>query len=146
MAAVIGLTLPTAAGTLVVPAAAVAEIIMHPPRIEPLPGVEPWVEGYFRWRNCPVTLVSFERLAADRETPDFSRVCVLYPLPGRESFDYFALVMNGEPRSVEIPESVTAASLPAEISRFAAGAVTINDRTLVIPDFDAFKAAFYPDP
>lgn len=145
MATVPGLILPTTVATLVVPAATVAEILLHPPELHPLPGVEPWVLGYFRWRNCPVTLVSFDRLAADREISQFSRVCVLYPLPGRESFDYFALAMKGDPRSVEVPDSAAAESLPADVSpRFAAGAVKINDRILVIPDFDAFETAFYP--
>lgn len=146
MAVIPGLMVPTAAATLIVPAAAVAEIVSHPPEVKPLPGVEPWVEGYFRWRNYAVTLVSFERLAADREISQCSRVCVLYPLPGRQSFDYFALAMNGDPRGVEIPDSVVSDPIPAGISqRFAAGAVKINDRTLVIPDFEGFKTAFYPD-
>jgi hypothetical protein len=102
--------------------------------------------GYFHWRNYPVTLVSFERLAADKEIAEFSRVCIFYPLPGRESFDYFALVMSGDPRSLEVPDSVAADTLPADVSqRFVSGAVKINDHTLVIPDFDAFKAAFYPE-
>lgn len=146
MAAVTGVMVPTTVANLILPAASVAEIVRHPPEIEPLPGVEPWVMGYFLWRNYPVTLVSFERLAAGREISEFARACVLYPLPGRESFDYFALAMSGDPRSVEVPDSAAADTLPAEISqRFAAGAVNINDRTLVIPDFDALKTAFYPE-
>ena len=147
MTAVTSLMVPTTIAALVLPAATVAEIVPHPPELRPLPGVKPWVMGYFRWRNYPVTLVSFEHLAAGMEMTGFSRVCVMYPLPGRESFDYFALAMNGDPRSVEVTESAAAVALPAGISeRFAAGALSINDRTLVIPDFDALEKAFYPQP
>jgi chemotaxis signal transduction protein len=137
---------PTGIATLVVPSPAVAEIVSNPSDVKPLPAVESWVLGYFRWRNNPVTLVSFERLAADREMAQFNRVCVFYPLPVREPFDYFALGLSGEPRSLEIPDSARAVSIPPEVSnRFVAGAVAVDDRTLVIPDFDALKAAFYPD-
>lgn len=146
MAGVQAVIVPTGIAALVVPSATVAEIVSNPPDVKPLPAVEPWVTGYFRWRNYPVTLVSFERLAAGWETVRFHRVCVFYPLPGREPFDYFALGMSGEPRSLEIPDSAGAVSIPAPAaSRFAAGAVTLDDRTLVIPDFEAMKAAFYPD-
>lgn len=137
---------PTAAATLVVPAATVAEVVAKPANLRPLPAAEPWVAGYFRWRNRPVTLVSFDRIAAGRESPDFSRVCVFHPLPGRQSFDYFALIMKGEPRSVEITDSAAAAAAPPHLAaRFVSGAVQVDDRTLVIPDFAALKSAFYPD-
>jgi hypothetical protein len=119
-----GLVVPTEVAALIVPAAAVAEIIAHPSALKPLPATSPWVLGYFRWRNYPVTLVSFERLAADREMSGFSRVCVFYPLPGRDSAE--------------------ADVLPAQVSsQFTAGALRIGDHTYVIPDFDRLKAAFY---
>lgn len=137
---------PTGVAALVVPSASVAEVVVVPPDLKPLPAVESWVLGYFRWRNYPVTLVSFERLAANQEVAQYNRVCVFYPLPGREPFDYFAVGMCGEPRSLEIPDSAGAVSVPSGVpNRFVAGAVAVGDRTLVIPDFDALKAAFYPD-
>ena len=146
MAPIPGLRVPTAVATLVVPAVAVAEVVAKPPDLRPLPAVEPWVEGYFRWRNYPVTLVSFDRMAAGWESPDFSRVCIFHPLPGRHAFDYFALIMEGEPRSMEITESAGAGPLPLHLSeQFAAGTLQAVDQTLVIPDFGAMKAAFYPD-
>lgn len=146
MASIPGLIIPTAVATLLVPSAMVAEVVSRPRGIMPLPAVKPWVLGYFRWRNYPVTLVSFERLAADREHSGFTRACVFYPLPGRGSFEYFALTVSGDPRSVEIADSAAAGSVPGSIARrFAAGAVDINDRTLVIPDFTALESAFYPD-
>jgi chemotaxis signal transduction protein len=146
MAGVQSLMIPTGVATLVVPSATVAEVIAGSPGLKPLPGVEPWVLGYFRWRNYPVTLVSFERLAAGRDISSFYRLCVFFPLPGREAFDYFALGLTGEPRGLEITDSAGPGALPAGLSqRFAAGAITMDDRTLVIPDFDALKAAFYPD-
>lgn len=146
MASVPALAVPTAAATLVVPAATVAEVVARPADLRPLPGAEPWVLGYFRWRNRPVTLVSFDLIAAGRESPGFSRVCVFHPLPGRQPFDYFALTMKGEPRSIEITDSAGAGVPPAHLSgRFVSGAVQVDDRTLVIPDFGALKSAFYPD-
>lgn len=145
MASIPGLIVPTESATLVVPAATVAEVVAKPADLKPLPAAAPWVAGYFRWRNCPVTLVSFDRIAAGRESPDFSRVCVFHPLPGRPSFDYFAIIMKGEPRSVEISDAAGVGSPPAILSeRFVSGAVQVDGRTLIIPDFGALKAAFYP--
>lgn len=137
--------IPTDVATLVVPSATVAEIVSSSPPIKPLPAVESWVLGYFRWRNYPVTLVSFERLAAGGDRSTFHRLCVFYPLPGRQAHDYFALGMSGEPRTLEIDDSAGSVPLPEGVSPgFAAVAVAIGGRTLVIPDFEALKAAFYP--
>lgn len=137
---------PTEVATLLVPSVTVAEVVRRPADLKPLPAVEPWVAGYFRWRNYPVTLVSFERIAAGREIPDFSRACVFHPLPGRQPFDYFALTMKGEPRSLEITDSAGAGSLPEHLSEhFVSSTVQVDDRVLVVPDFGALKAAFYPD-
>jgi chemosensory pili system protein ChpC len=145
MVSVSGLVVPTQVGALVVPTATVAEVVSRP-ALKPLPSTARWVLGYFHWRNYPVTLVSFERLAADRKISEFSRVCVFYPLPGREPFDYFAFAISGEPRSLEISDSSEAGSLPAQVSpQFAAGALRIGDSTYVIPDFDRLKAAFYDE-
>jgi len=145
MAALPGLIIPTEAAALIVPAASVAEIILSPPEVKPLPASPPWVLGYIHWRNYPVTLVSFERLASDQEISGFSRICVLYPLPGREAYDYFAVVTNGEPRSLEITDAVASAPLPPRVSkRYAAGAITLDHQTLVIPGLEALKTAFYP--
>lgn len=144
MASISGLVVPTEVVALIVPAATVAEIVPLPSLLKPLPAMAPWVLGYFRWRNYPVTLVSFERLAADREISGFSRVCVFYPLVGREPFDYFAFVMKGEPRSLEIPDSAEVDVLPAQISpQYTIGALKIEGHTYVIPDFERLKVTFY---
>lgn len=146
MASIPGLLVPTEVAALVVPAVTVAEVVARPADLKPLPVVQPWVAGYFRWRKCPVTLVSFDRIAAGRESAEYSRVCIFHPLPGRQPFDYFALIMNGEPRSLEITDSAGAGDLPPQLSeRFVSGTLQAGDRTLVIPDFDALKSAFYPD-
>ena len=136
--------LPTEVATLVVPGATVAEVVARPTDLKPLPAVKPWVRGYFRWRNCPVTLVSFEMLAADRKVVEYSRACIFYPLPGQRPFEFFALTVNGEPRSLEITDSAGVGALPAGVDeRFVSGILEQNDRTLVIPDFGALAAAFY---
>lgn len=146
MASIPGLLVPTEVAALVVPAATVAEVVAKPADLKPLPAVQPWVAGYFRWRKCPVTLVSFDHIAAGREIAEYSRVCIFHPLPGRQPFDYFALIMSGEPRSLEITDSAGAGDLPPQLSeRFVSGTLQVGDRTLVIPDFDALRSAFYPD-
>lgn len=145
MASIPGLLVPTEVAALVVPAATVAEVVAKPADLKPLPAVQPWVAGYFRWRKCPVTLVSFDHIAAGREIAEYSRVCIFHPLPGRQPFDYFALIMNGEPRSLEITDSAGAGELPPQLSeRFVSGTLQVGDRTLVIPDFDALGSVFYP--
>ncbi|HSH40952.1 MAG TPA: chemotaxis protein CheW [Arenicellales bacterium] len=145
MAAIPGLVLPTGVARLVVPAATVAEVAPEPAALKPLPASERWVAGYFHWRNYPVTLISFESISANLGMPGYSRVCVFHPLPGRQPHDYFALIVNGEPRTLEITDSATAAPPPPQLSRrFVAGAIQVEGQTLVIPDFDALQAAFYP--
>ena len=138
------LLIPTAVGTVVVPSAAVCEVLPEV-KLEPIPAAREWVLGYCIWRNTPVTVISFERLSADDiASIPIGRIVVMYPLPGRANHEYFAIAASHDPRSGFVESDTTSQPVPAQVGqRYIASATEINGVVGLIPDFEALKAAFY---
>lgn len=141
------LEIPLSSTSLLVPSAAVAEVT-NPAELFPVPGAPPWLLGVIAWRLQPVPVVSFEGMigrAATSVTPS-SKIVVFYPIAGRREGDFYGVLSTAEPR----PQSVSANTIePEEPGRIpdtalVATAVKLKGRTLLIPDFDALRAAFYP--
>lgn len=143
------LELPLGKLSLVVPSASVAEIVAIGQPV-PLPYAPDWVIGVVGWRTLGVPVVSFESLVAGKLVPvsatAHSKVVVFYPLPGRSEWEFFGILTTAEPRpralspAVVIPADVS--DLPA--SPHVASGLKYDNRLLVVPDFKAVQAVFYP--
>ena len=133
--------------TLLVPSAAVAEVT-NPFDLHPVPGAPAWLLGVIGWRAQAVPLISFEGMIGQAATSvqPSSKIVVFYPITGRRESDFYAILSASEPR----PQSVSAATIETEDptripdTPLIAAGVRIKGRTLLIPDFDALRAAFYP--
>ncbi len=141
------LEIPTARLPLLAPSATVAEVVNFT-EIGPLPMSPDWVVGVFGWRTQAVPVVSFEALLAGAQSPPGprSKVIVFYPLPGRPERDFFGILSNKEPLPRVVDEASGLVLNPAGAveSPFVAATVKLGEKTLLIPDFEALKAAFYP--
>lgn len=141
------LEIPLAGGSLLVPSAAVAEVT-NPTEIFPVPGSPGWLLGVIGWRAQAVPVVSFEALIGQAATGVTlsSKIVVFYPLAGRREGDFYGVLSASEPR----PQSVTSNTIESEDSTqlpnspLIAVGVKIKGRSLLIPDFDAMRDAFYP--
>ena len=138
------LLVPTGNGRLVLPSGMVCEVVQNI-EILPTPGTKDWVLGYCIWRNVPVPMISFERLLGTKEADiEMKRMVIMYPLPGREEYDYFGIATNGQPRSGKVGADVKITKVLTDMpQRYVSAAVELPDGLGIIPDFQALKATFY---
>ena len=140
------LEIPTARLPLLTPSATVAEVVNFK-EIGPLPLSPDWVIGVLGWRAHAVPVVSFEALLAGVPPPSGARakVIVFYPLPGRAKGEFFGILSTREPVPRVFDEATGLVPNPAGPveSAFVAATVRLGEKTLLIPDFEALKKAFY---
>lgn len=138
------LEVPTDDLPLLLPSACMAEVVSltHLARV---PHAPPWLLGVIGWRLRPVPVFSYDVLTggAMHNPGPRARVVVLYPLPGRESWEFVGLLSASEPQSRVIDNSVSAVTVQASF-RYIAAALKVNNRIVGIPDFNALARVFYP--
>jgi chemotaxis signal transduction protein len=141
------LELPLGELGLLVPSAAVAEIIALGP-LSPIPYSPPWTLGAVAWRTLAVPVISFETLLGGKAPAPgpSAKIVVFYPLSGRREWEFFGIMTTSEPRPRALDNAridrTTSTELPA--SPYIAGTLTMNEQALAIPDLEAMKKAFYP--
>jgi chemosensory pili system protein ChpC len=143
------LEIPLSRFHLLVPSATVAEVVTMSP-LTMIPGMAPWVIGVLGWRGRAVPVISFEALlmSAAPEPAARAKMVVFYPLPGRSDSEFFAMLSVREPQPRVIMDAADVVPSPAGAveSPYVASTVKLGDSTLLIPDFEALRAAFYPTP
>lgn len=138
------LEIPNHTMPLLLPSACMAEVVALT-RLTRVPHAPPWVLGVLGWRLRPVPVISYDILATgEGYTPGpRSRVVVLYPLPGREPWEFLGIQASAEPQSRQIDSSAMAVAVEDSFPCIAT-ALRIDDRLLGIPDFDALARMMYP--
>lgn len=113
-----------------------------------LPCSPPWVLGVLGWRARAVPVISFEALltGAPAEQGARAKVVVFYPMPGRSRGEFFGLVSTREPQPRVLSESGDLVKSPAGAvdSPYIGATVKLGEKTLLIPDLDVLRKAFYP--
>ena len=129
---------------LLLPSACLAEVVALP-RLMPVPHAPPWLLGVFSWRLRPVPVVSYDLLAGgEGHTPGpRARVAVLYPLPGRQPWEFVGILSVSEPQSHIIDGGVAPAALEDSFYCIAA-ALKFDERTVGILDFATLAKVLYP--
>lgn len=140
------LEVPLEGMTLLVPSAAVAEVI-NPQYMAPVPFSQPWLKGAIGWRTLAVPVISFETLlgASAKAVPASGKLVIFYPLGGRKDWEFFAMFATGEPRPQLLDGSQPVAEgseLP--VSPYIAAGLKVDGRVMLIPDFEQLMKVFYP--
>lgn len=140
------LEIPLEEFTLLLPSAAVAEVI-NLQNMAPVPFSQPWLNGAIGWRTLAVPVISFETLlgAPPATRPATGKIVICYPLAGRKDWEFFAMYATTEPRPQVLDGSQPVAEgseLPD--SPYIAAGLKVDGRLMLIPDLDALKKAFYP--
>lgn len=140
------LEVPLEGSTLLVPSAAVAEVI-NMQNLAPVPFGQPWLHGAIGWRTLAVPVISFETLlgASARAASASGKLVIFYPLAGRKDWEFFAMFATGEPRPQLLDGSQPVAEssqLPS--SPYIAAGLKVDGRLMLIPDFEQMKKVFYP--
>ena len=128
---------PLQKSNILVPQAAVAEIIPYEPlqRVQDSPD---WFLGFLAWRGVQVPVASFEMLTVERAS--FSLVSVssaslviLRALGGQEDFSYIAIVAQTQPGLVQLTADELF-STDDEVAKTELQKVRYGDDVLGIPD------------
>lgn len=138
------LEVPNHALPLLIPSACMAEVVPCAD-LASVPQAPTWLFGVLGWRMRPVPVISYEALAGGDPVAlgPRSRVVVLYPLPGREPWEFLGVVSSSEPQS----RLITADAAPVAVQDAypcIAGGLRFNDRIVGIPDFAALARMLYP--
>ncbi|WP_295577432.1 chemotaxis protein CheW [uncultured Lamprocystis sp.] len=130
---------------LLLPGAAVAEIVRAEPLTAPAPRAPDWLIGYLAWRGLQLPVI---RLAApDRSSDDQLRhlqAVVCHAPGGDPSLAFVAIESPGVPRLERVtPESVTAsAALAAQEGHpFLQVTLCLRGRPAALVDLDAIERA-----
>ena len=142
--AVHALEIPTETLPLLVPSACMAEVVSYAP-LARVPQSPAWLLGVLGWRSRPVPVISYDVLAGGSfQAPGpRARVVVLYPLPGREPWEFVGILASSEPQSRSIDAGFASAGMHDSYPCIAAG-LRLNARLVGIPDFAALAKVFYP--
>lgn len=139
-----GVLLPIQEGRLLLPNAAVCEVVsFRTPDAAPENAPE-WVLGTFRWRNHVLPLVSYERLLerGDGEIGHRARVAICNTLNGSEQLPYIGILLHAAPHLTLVAESSLAPYLGDEApGEMVARRVIVNGVDAWIPDLDALESA-----
>ena len=140
------LEIPLAEMSLLVPSAAIAEVVAAG-ALTRVPASPHWLVGVLGWRLQAVPVVSFEALLGGATTApsEASKIVVFYPLPGRKPFEFFGVLTRSEPRPQSIDAVSAIAAEPGELpeSPYLAAGLKNDGQLLAIPDFDALKTLFF---
>lgn len=141
------LEIPLRGPTLLMPSANIAEVI-NVSDFTPVPLAPAWLLGAFAWRTLAVPVVSFEGLMGGTVTAPTptSKIVILYPLPGRRDWEFYAILTHAEPRPQTIDPARAVAATSAELpdTPYVAAGLKLDGRLLAIPDLEALKKVFYP--
>lgn len=141
------LEVPLDGSTLIVPSAAVAEVI-NPQKLAPVPFSQPWLQGAIGWRTLAVPVISMETLLGAPPTTrtEAAKIVIFYPLSGRRDWEFFAMYATAEPRPQVLDGSQPVAENSELLnSPYIAAGLKVDGRLMLIPNLETLKKAFYPD-
>jgi chemosensory pili system protein ChpC len=134
-----GVLIQVAGARLLLPNATIAEVLSWGDP-DPVADAPDWLLGRIRWRGWQLPLIAFARLAgiADERGGLGSKVVVLKALGGDPKAPFFALLTQGFPRLVTVPQAALAAdadngeALPAGVQ----ARVVLNEDAALLPDLE----------
>lgn len=137
--AIQSLIIPLNAENIVLPNAAVAEVVFFT-EVAPVENVPPWFLGMLSWRNMSLPLISFEAAASEGEAPKShhkQKYAILKALGQDPHFQFFAIRTEGIPQLVRIDKATISPSPElSEDSEYVLRHVLVNEIAAVIPNLD----------
>jgi len=139
-----GVLLPLQEGQLLLPNAAVCEVVSYRAPDAASPKAPDWVLGTFGWRNHVLPLISFERLLG-RDAGEMghrARVAICNTLNGNDQLPYIGILLHAAPHLARVTEtSIVPFSGDEPPHEMVASRVIINGVDAWIPDLDALESA-----
>ena len=138
--AVRSLFIPVAGANLVLPNAAVAEVVPYS-EPEAVANSPDWLLGKVSWRNQIIPLISFEA-AAGGAMPGpgvRSRITVLNGITGNPKLRFYAVLTQDIPHLMKIDSSVIAAGAEGGAGEAVLSNIMVNGEPAQIPNLDTLE-------
>jgi chemosensory pili system protein ChpC len=136
------LVIPADPGFLVIPSAAVAEVV--PLAIEETAGEDDLL-GHMNWRGLKIPVYSIEGLAGDA-IPEFgkrSKACIFYPWKGSATDKFFAIATMHDPRPRLISgNDISSSGDDRAENAYIKASFLFDGESAVIPDLEAISRKF----
>lgn len=140
----LGLLIPLHQGYLLLPNAAVAEVIGYRDSA-PIANTPDWVLGHIKWRRKNIPLLVFEMTAGATysEPGPRARICICNTLQEDSPYPYVGILARGVPRLVRINDMNTRVISGAEQpeSSYVLRDVDVGGEAAMIPDLDRLEAS-----
>ena len=131
-----GLLLPLSDRCLVLPNVAVAELIGYQ-ACTPAPDQPAWLLGWIDWRSQRLPLLSFEAACgAPTHIGERARIVVINAIGGTQR-SFFALLVQGIPRSCKLDSQLNYVDVPLGTLELAA--VQVGEQVARVPDLVALE-------
>lgn len=134
------LTLATDRLQLLLPLAAVAEILEDAPLPAPAHTDHPWLLGWLAWRGCDIPLLTYEGVAGSAAPAlDNHRVAVVNAIGPAAGQGFYGLVIRELPRPLRLSADSGLRALDVDAPRGAALVVEVRGEPALIPDFNLLE-------
>jgi chemosensory pili system protein ChpC len=138
-----GVLIPTSSERLLLPNAALAEVIDFREPTPPGRDAPPWVLGSIVWRQRTLPVISAERLVGDQFNPKAPRlrIAVCHALLKQRQRPFIGIVSRGIPRLVRVTEDTIEETPepPLDPDWPMLAQVHVNDVYALIPDMERIE-------
>ncbi|MCG6887924.1 MAG: chemotaxis protein CheW [Proteobacteria bacterium] len=135
------LLIPMYGGSLLLPNAALAEVITYTDPM-PIDDAPDWLLGHLNWREHTIPLISFE-LASGGEagtTREGSRIAVLNTLNSNPKVPYVAILVQGIPHlQLVLPDTLTENKAATRQRPSVSAQVVLDGQEVLVPDLDSLE-------
>ena len=137
-----GIVLPTGAADLLMPNAAVVEVIAYCDP-EPYPSAPGWLLGAVYWRGRDVPLVSLAAAGTGAASPRLprARLVICYTPSGNSALPYVGILAAVSPRLARLSAEMLEPAQMDPDNPFVLYALTYAEQPAWIPDMDAIERA-----
>lgn len=134
--------IPLRAGRLLLPSAAVAEVIGYR-EPEPVAGAPAWLQGRVNWQQRDLPVIDFERLLgqADAAAGIRQRIVVCYAPNAASGWPLFGLVSQGIPRLLRVAEQAIGPARGGDPGESAVHiSLSVGGEEMMVPDLGYLQA------
>jgi len=133
-----GLLLPLEDRTLLLPSAAIAEVIHHKAVPEPVENAPDWLLGQIEWRGLKLPLLSFEVLSGAALPSPKRQIAILNVTHEQASLKFYALLLQGFPHTRLLDATLPRSDEPTAALELACVHLG-NDKIGKIPNLPAVE-------
>ncbi len=135
--------MPLQGMTLMLPNAAVSEVVAYDENSEKVPGADnSWLLGTQIWRQQIIPLIAFERMLGKRFSGEGKRlmVAVCNTLNGNPKRPYLGIVLSDIPHLIRAHHSmIEPVRESGESDKRILGRMRLNGEEVILPDLDAIE-------